>query len=75
MIYLSLAEKLRLRVKEVIKTSSVLLESLLENVLALKHKRVMYHLQNMLTTQLGPMMIYLLLLQIKVCRQTVRDTS
>ena len=41
---------------------------LLRNVLALKHKRVTYHLPNMLTPGLEPMTIYLLRWQIKLRR-------
>ena len=53
---------------KIIKVSSALLETLLRNVLALKHKRVAYHLQNMLISGLGPMTIYILWWQIKVQR-------
>ena len=55
---------------EIIKASSVLLENLPRNVLALKHKRVTYYLQNIciLTPGLGPMAMYLLRWQVKVQR-------
>ena len=53
---------------EIIKASSVLLENLPRNVLALKHKRVTYYLQNILTPGLGPMAMYFIRWQVKVQR-------
>ena len=43
-----------------IKVPSALLETLLRNVLALQHKRVSYHLQNMWIPEFGPITVYLL---------------
>ena len=53
---------------KIFKASRALLETLLKNVLALKHKRVVYHLQSMWIPGLGPMTIYFLWWQIKVQR-------
>ena len=58
--YLSIISEEIEALDKIIKVSSALLETLLRNVLALKHKRVAYHLQNMWIPGLGPMTIYFL---------------
>ena len=59
---------------EIIKASSVLLENLPRNVLALKHKRVTYYLQNICILTPG-LAMYFLRWQVKVQRLIATATN